>query len=138
MDNNQWLKHYRTNKSAVWIKAKLTDGQEFFFETHHGWKGIKSVCDAKKIFFSELCLQFRSHEVKIDVEDAEGVYLVRSILGQVGADCKHYYTVGVLEDKEMHKKMWLIPELVPEKEHVDDISDCFEEAIIYNEKKKKN
>ena len=138
MNNEEWLKKYRTNKSAVWLKVRLSDGQEFFFDTHRGWKGIKTICDTKKIFLTELHLQFRSHEVTIDVEDVEGVYFVRSILGQVGADSKHYYTVGVLKDNEMHKKMWLIPELVPEKEYADDLSECFEEAIIYNEKKKKN
>lgn len=138
MNNEEWLKKYRTNKSAIWLKVRLSDGQEFFFDTHHGWKGVKAICDTKKIFLTEFHLQFRSHEVTIDVEDVEGVYFVRSILGQVGADSKHYYTVGVLKDKQMYKKMWLIPELVPEKEYIDDLSECFEEAIIYNEKKKKN
>ena len=38
----------------------------------------------------------------------------------------------------MHKQMWLIPELIVEKELFDELDECFEEAIIYNEKAKKN
>ena len=83
-------------------------------------------------------MQFRSHEVTIDVEDAEAVYLVRSVMGQMGGESRQYYTTGRLEGGKMHKKMWLTPELIVEKELTDEIDECFEEAIIYNEKTQEN
>jgi len=132
MNNAEFLKKYRQNKSAIWLKVKLTDGKEIYSDDPKAWKSVKAVCDAKKIFLEEFSLQFRSHEVKIDVKDTEGVYFVRSILGQMGADSKHYFTVGILKDNKVHKKMWLVPELVSEKEYADEIEDCFSEALIYN------
>ena len=53
-------------------------------------------------------------------------------MGQMGAQNKKYYTTGILKNGIVYKKMWLIPELVVEKELEDDIEDCFEEALIYN------
>lgn len=137
MNNDRWLKQYRTNKDATWIKCKLTNGEEHFYDHHFGWILIKERCDTQDVFVEELYLQFRSHEVKINVEDTEAVYLIRSVMGQMGNTTRQYYTTGRLEGNKMQKQMWLVPELIVEKELSDDIDECFEEAIIYNEKKKK-
>ena len=138
MNNEKWLEAYRTNKDSVWIKCKLTNGEEFFYDHQIGWKLIKQECDTKGVFVEELYLQFRSHEVTIDVEGAEAIYLVRSVMGQMGGESRQFYTTGRLESDKMHKKMWLTPELIVEKELTDEIDECFEEAIIYNEEAKKN
>ena len=53
MNNEKWLEKYRTNKSTVWLKVKLTDGQEFFLDHPSGWKGIKLICDKKNVFLEE-------------------------------------------------------------------------------------
>lgn len=132
MNRDKWIKDYRTNKNAVWIRCKLTNGQEFNFDVFEGWRILKYKCEKDKLFFSELMLQFRSHCVTIDVDGASAIYLIRSIMGQFGAESKHYYTTGVLKDGKVHKKMWIIPELMVDKEFVDDIEDCFEEALIYD------
>jgi len=138
MDNNKWLEHYRTDKSAIWLKVRLTDGQELFLNHASGWKGVKLICDKKKVFLEEFSLQFRSHEVKIDLEDAEGVYFVRSIMGQMGGASRHYYTVGIIKENKVHKTMWLVPELIEEKKTVDSLAECFDEMVIYDETKKEN
>ena len=137
MNNQKFLEHYRTNKTVVWVKVKLTDGKEFYFNKYQHWKGVKSYCEKTSVFVEEFCLQFRSHEIKIDMSDADGIYFIRSILGQMGADSKHYYTVGIIKGEVVHKKMWIIPELVEEKSYEDDIDSCFEEGIIYNDQKTK-
>ena len=131
MNRNTWLKKYRTNKGAVWIKCVLTDGEELCYPTHRGWALIKKKCRKKSLFLKEFSLQFKSHEVTIDLTDSEGVYFVRSVMGKMGGVSNQYYTTGVLKDGKMHKKMWLIPELVAEKELCDDLEECFKEAIIY-------
>jgi len=137
MNNQKFLEHYRTDKTVVWIKIKLTDGREFYLDKYKLWAGVKTYCETRSVFIEEFCLQFRSHEIKIDISDAEGVYLIRSILGQMGGDSKHYYTVGIIKGDVVHKKMWIIPELIEEKSYEDDIDSCFEEGIIYNDQKTK-
>ena len=72
------------------------------------------------------------------MSDGDGIYFVRSVLGTIGMKTKEYFTVGVLKNKEVHKEMWLVPELLKEKDYVDQIENCFEEAMIRYEKKKEN
>jgi len=57
-------------------------------------------------------------------------------MGQMGSDSKNYFTSGKVSKGKVYKKMWLIPELIVEKEFEDDVEDCFSEAIIYDKKKK--
>jgi len=136
--SNQWLSRYRSNKNAVWIKCKLTNGEQYYHDTFRGWLSIKKICEREKCFVDELKLSFRSHEVDIDLEGAEAVYLIRSAMGSFGSETKHYYTTGVLKDGIVYKQMWLTPELVVDKELEDDLGECFEQALIYNEEKKSN
>lgn len=138
MNNQEFLKKYRTDKNSVWIKLKLTDGQEFYFTAYENWPWIKVLCNEKKIFIEEFQLQFRSHEVSISIpEDIDGIYFIRSILGQMGSDSKHFYTVGFINDNRVKKDMYIIPELVKEKSYEENIDDCFEEGIIYDVRKTK-
>lgn len=136
MNKQKWLKAYRTNKSAIWINVQLTNGEEFYYDKFEGWTELKTKCEDEGLFIQEFSLQFRSHNVTIDVEDAEAVYLIRSVMGQMGGETRQYYTTGVLKDGIVHKKMWLVPELIVEKELQDEIEECFEEALIYDQTKK--
>ena len=122
----------------MWIKCELTDGSKHYHDHFSGWIKIKELCNENSCFIKDLKLSYRSHEVNIDVKDADAVYLIRSSMGQMGHKTKNMYTTGVLKKDVMYKKMWLIPELVVEKELEDKLSECFEQAIIYNEKKKSN
>ena len=139
MNNTEFLKRYRQDKTSVWVKVKLTNDKEFYFTNYKGsWEGIKATCDFKNLFIKEFILQFRSHEVIIDIpEDADAFYFVRSILGQMGADCQHYYTVGIIKGDNVQKDMYIIPELIKDKSYEDNIESCFEEGIIYDGRKKK-
>ena len=139
MNNESFLKHYRTDKQAVWTKCRLTDGREYYFAKYDTWKMIKAYCEKNKSFIEEFSLQFRSHEVNIDIpEDIDGLYYVRSVLGKIGGATNEYLTVGLVRGENVSKQMWMIPELVVDKTFEEGINECFAEAIIYNEKKKKN
>lgn len=139
MDRDKWLASYRTNKSATWLKIKLTDGQLYFTTDHKDWLKVKEHCDKNSVFLSEMELQFRSHCVIMDIGESDAIYFVPSVMGMVGGETKQYYTVGLLKDGLMHKKMWKVPELIMERETTEDIEHCFTEAIIYNgEEKKEN
>ena len=134
MKKTNWLEQYISNKSAIWINVMLTNGQEFYYDKYDGWLSIKEKCEKEALFVKELTLQFRSHEVEIDLTDAEGVYLIRSAMGQFGGTTKNYFTTGILKQNKVYKKMWIVPELVVDKEIEDNIEDCFEEALIYAKK----
>jgi hypothetical protein len=139
MDEEKWIKHYQTcDINAVWVKVMTSDGKHFFFSDYKVWQEVKSHCEKNFVFIEDLHLQFRSHKCIMDVRNAKGLYLVRSVMGTMGGPSANYYTVGVLKGKEVHKQMWLVPELIMEKEMVDDPDQCFEEAMIFNEKKKTN
>ena len=56
MNNENWLKHYRTNKNAIWIKCKLTNGEELFYPDHTGWLTIKRKCRKHGVFLQDFRL----------------------------------------------------------------------------------
>lgn len=133
MTNDKWREAYRKNIDAIWIRCSLSNGEELFYDNFDGWRIIKEKCEREKLFFNSLSLQFRSHKVNIDLKDCDGVYLIRSVMGQIGNDTKNYYTFGRIVGDKVKKQMWLIPELIVDKEFEGNVSDCFQEAIIYNE-----
>lgn len=134
MDRNKWLKHYKSNKQAIWINVRLTNGQEFYNDKFEGWLDVVNRCNEEDLFVEELALQFRSHEVKIDLTDAEGLYIVRCVMGQFGSKTSQYIITGILKKDIVYKEWWLVPELVANKHTEDPVKDCFEEALIYAKK----
>lgn len=137
IDKQEWLEYYRTNKQAVWIICVLTNGETFFNDKFEGWLQVKAKCDRENLYLKEFYLQFRSHRVEIDVEDTDGFYFIRSILGSFGEDSKQMFTTGIVDGDQVHKVMWSIPELVEDRSFVDNKEDCFEEALLINEKRTK-
>ena len=135
MNKDKFLEAYRTNKNAIWIRCKLTNGEEFNFDKHEDWRDLKQRCESEKLYLSELYLQYRSHQEKIDIDDSDGIYIVKSVMGQMGGDTKHYFTTGKVLNDKVEKKMWITPELIVDKEYDDEIENCFEEAIIYDKTK---
>lgn len=142
MDDEKWAKFYSSDKknvSKIFIKVMTSDGEHFFFSDYDKWYSVKEHCQKKSVFIKDLHLQFRSNRCIIEFDNPEAIYLVRSALGAIGQPTKNYFTVGLLkEDGLVHKQMWLVPELILDKEYADDLSACFEEALIYNDEKKKN
>jgi hypothetical protein len=142
MDDEKWAKFYSSDKknvSKIFIKVMTSDGEHFFFSDYDKWYSIKEYCQKNSVFIKDLHLQFRSNKCPMDIGNPNAIYLVRSALGSIGQPTKNYYTFGVLKDDGLvHKQMWLVPELILDKEYTDDLSACFEEALIYNDEKKKN
>ena len=140
MDRQKWMDFYKDcDHWQVWVKIMTEDGEHFFFSDQKGWSDVKKHCEDNSVFVKDFYLQLRSHECEVKIsEDTEALYFVRSVMGLLNGPTTSYYTIGQLRDGEMHKEMWLVPELIMERETVETINECFEEAIIYNEKKKKN
>jgi len=115
------------------------DKKHFFFHDYNDWlEKVKPHCEKNSVFIKDLHLQFRSHKCIMDVSDVDGIYLVRSVMGTIGQENTHYMTVGSIKGNECKKQMWVVPELIKEKEYTDTLDSCFDEAIIYNEKAKEN
>ncbi len=133
MDNKKWLPLYKKNRSAIWIRGLLSNGEEINFDDTKKWRELKSYCEDNRIFFTELYLQFKSHQEKIDLNGIEGIYIGRAIRGSLGStDNTHYYVVAGIRGKRMYKKWWITPELIVEKEIEDDITDYAKAATIYD------
>ena len=137
-----WLPHYRKNKSSIWVSAELSNGEIVFFkeEDHTGrltsWLEVKDYCSTKSCRVDVLVLQFKSHKVPTNVSDAEAVYLSRSTVGRLGAErSRDCITVGKLIDGVVHKVMWMVPELIEEIKTKDNVEECIQEALIYHGKK---
>jgi|TARA_B100000085_G_C18548827_1_gene515006 hypothetical protein len=139
MDDKNWIPLYRKNSEAIWIRGVLTNGEEFNYDEYSSWTELKDYCDKEHLFFKELYIQFKSHQIELHTEGVEGIYIIRSIKGSLGKNNnQHFYTVGTLKGSKVFKQMYLTPELVVEKEYEDDIENCFEEAIIYDKTRKKS
>ena len=57
-------------------------------------------------------------------------------MGQIGGDTSQFYTVCKIVGDKVYKQMWVLPELVMDKEYEDTLENCFEEAIIYDKTQK--
>lgn len=135
MGNDLWLKHYRTDKSAVWLKVTTTDGVQHFLnlsKDRFGWVNLVKSCRDSGKFVSRLSLQFRSHEVELPLPECDGVYLMKSMLGN-SAMSSTCITYGLVVGDQVSKIMYKTPDLVLDKEYTDPIQDCFEDAILYVE-----
>jgi hypothetical protein len=135
MNKNNFLEKYKQNTTAIWIRCKLTNGEELNLDKHKGWTDLKEKCEEENLYFSELYLQYKSHQEVIDTKDSDGIYIIKSVMGQMGGETRSYYTTGVVKGLKVDKKMWITPELVVDKEYEDEIENCFEEAIIYDKTK---
>lgn len=135
-DKKRWSEVFRTNVRATWLIVTLKDGTEYFIDNTKRWHELKRYCDNNEVFLSKLSIQFKSHRETIDITNIDGIYFAKSVVGVLGAESKQTYTIGKIKDGIVHKTLWLIPELIVEKEYKDYESGCFEESIIYDKKKK--
>jgi len=137
--HKRWEEEYLKDRYKIWIRAILSDGRELYLPEHRDWVRLKYYCESNHLSVTFVKLQYKSHIVEVDVSEADAVYIIRSLIGQWGADSKHCYTVGKLINGIVHKKMWLTPELVEDQTVSDEdpVENCFEEALIYNHEYRK-
>lgn len=131
-----WKKHFKTldqnAKKTIWIVVSLNNNQVLYLDDHKKWLELKSYIANNKLSISNIGLRYKSHEINQDTKDSDGVYVIRSILGQVGADTRQTYTIGVLHDNTVTKTVWYTPELIAQETYDDELNNCFKEALIYN------
>lgn len=137
--HDNWCKAYANDndRKRIWIYIKTSDQKEIYLDEYDKWLQFQEYCNINNLNIEQIGLQYRSHCVTTEVKDAEAVYLVRSIKGEMHSVSKQCYTIGLLKNNKVHKTMWLTPALVEEMKTVDNIEDCFKEAFVYNVKKSK-
>lgn len=130
----EWKKEYRKNKhNKVWIVLEIEETQ-IYLEDFDDWLEFKKKYSGKSLRINSLGLQYKSHLVSTNSKDADGLYLIRSVKGMMGGESIDTYTTGIIRGDKVEKTMWSIPALIPESEFEDEIENCFEEAIIKNDK----
>jgi hypothetical protein len=136
-----WQKYYFAlkTKDQVFIFADLVKAGKVYLTDYNSYAILKNYCKENEDFVKSIGLQFRSHTVKQDVaSSSNGVYLSKSIIGQMGGTSKKCYTIGIVnEHNAVAKKTYTLPELIERPVSYGKIEDCFEEGLIYNVEKSK-
>lgn len=132
----QWLQEYRKDKYKIWIKVTLSNNEERYFCDYNDWYSIKDYCKNQSLNVLELGLQYRSNYLGVDTRDCDGVYLVQSLIGMMGEDSRHTYTVGKIYGDVVKKQVFMTPELIEDRKDEDNISSCFEEGLLYHNDKR--
>jgi hypothetical protein len=131
-----WQDIYRQSsseeKNRIWIYVKFSNGQDIYLKNYEDWLNLKEFVGKNNLSIDTIGLRYRSHEVTVDTSGSDATYMVRSVKGEFGGSTKNCYTTGYLKNNVVHKTMWITPELVEESSYVDDLDNCFEEAIIYH------
>lgn len=120
-----------TNTKNIWIVTQ-TESDTYYLQSFEDWLRFKKNCYNSNIKLKTVGLQYKSHHVKQDVSKADGAYLIRSVKANFGGESVDTFVTGVVNGDKVSKILWSIPSLIPEDEFEEDISKCFEEAIIYN------
>ena len=125
----QWLEEYRKDRDRVWIIVEFKS-KSFYFTEYDQWYEVQEkVKDLGPI--QNISLQFRSHVVHNNVgEKCDGAYIVRSLLGRVGGEVTETITVGTLVDGLVYKTVWSTPDLSVRDTSKDELSRCFEKALV--------
>lgn len=139
IEDSGWQREYqKTEKQKlIWIRIVFSDDRVIFLDEFKKWLTIKDYCKKEAITVKEVSIQYATHRVTERVDDCDGVYVIRSLKGEFGQKAKNCYTIGKVFGNKIHKKTWLVPELMFDFSSVDDIENSFAEAIVYHEQKRK-
>ena len=133
-----WLDIYTSpdpRSDESWIKCKLSNGEDLYSCLSDKITNIKKYCIENNTHIVNAGLQFRSNVLKQNTKDAEAVYLIKSVKGQMGGSTIYCVVIGVLENGIVKKNAYCTPELVKIYDAEDKVEDCFEEMLIYNDQK---
>jgi hypothetical protein len=133
----EWLQEYKKDKYKVWIRATLSNKQEYYLPDIDSWQNLKQLCSDSRLKVNKIGLQYRSHSIEVDTSDTDGVYLIKSLIGMMGSNSRQTITIGKLYGNTITKTLWVVPELIEEFTTNDTIENSFEEVLIYDYEKKK-
>jgi hypothetical protein len=131
---DNWRKVYASgnNHKNIWIVIETSDNNIVYLEKYDQWLTFKNYCSENKLNINSVGLQYKSNLVSTDTKNADAVYVIRSVKGQMGGTSRDCYTIGIINGDKAKKTMWLTPELIEDSSYEDDLENCFTEALIYN------
>lgn len=133
-----WLQIYTSpddRASETWIICKLSNGTEIFSCITGKIDNIKKYCNKHNASIDSVGLRFRSNTIKQNTKDCDAVYIVKSVRGQMGGNTIYCLVLGTLKNGIVSKTAYCTPELLEIYTSEDKVEDCFEEMLIYNDKK---
>jgi hypothetical protein len=129
-NRENWLEEYRKDKSKIWVWVYLYDGSDFGFNEYTDWyEVIEKLKDTKKSV-SKIVLQYKSTTHEFPLNGFDGVYFVRSVLGEIGQDAVHTLTIGGISEDKVFKTIFLKDGLIKRYTEISKINECFEKAMI--------
>lgn len=138
---DQFLNVYRSlsdkDRRSIWIIVKTSDNQDIYLQDYSQWLTINYYCNTNKLTIDSISLQYRSHVVTKDTKNCDGVYLAKTVKGQMGGETRHCYSIGTLHDNIIRKTLWLTPELIEDLSFDDNVEDCLKQALVVYEKSSK-
>ena len=139
LSKQEFDNRYQANKNNfrrnTWVQCVLSDGRWAYISQDEDFRNIKKFCIDNKVFIEKISLKYKSHVVKFDIEGGDGVYIVKSVKGSIGAETVDCIVLGKIDGDKVYKKAYKSPELVEMYSDTDCVDDCFLEALIYNEKR---
>lgn len=137
--HEEWYEEYCKDRDSTWTLVTLSNDKTIYFkeENYRTWLKVKDFCYENSLEITGMKFQFRSNVADLDLESSDGVYLIRTIRGVMGGDSRNYYTLGLVSGESVKKDLWLLPELIIEESFEESVDNCFEEAIIFRDGKRK-
>lgn len=129
-NKDTWLEEYRKDKSKVWVWVYLYDDSSFGFNEYTDWyEVIDKLRDSKKSI-SKIVLQYKSTIHEFSLSGFDGVYFVRSVLGEIGQDAIQTLTIGGVSQDKVYKQIFIKDGLIKKYTEVSNIGECFEKAML--------
>ena len=138
-EEDGWRREYQNpaKQNLIWIYILFSNESVVFLDDFNDWLTVENYCNEKDLKITEIGLQYATNRITETVSNADGVYLIRSLRADFGSKPKQCYTIGIVSGNKVKKKTWIVPELVFSFSSNDEIENCFEEAIVYHDKKRK-
>tara|TARA_R110000824_G_scaffold9415_4_gene42133 strand:+ start:26776 stop:27198 length:423 start_codon:yes stop_codon:yes gene_type:complete len=106
-------------EKTIWV-ALLSSGQTVFQDDgrselmdHSAWVRLMGHCEQEGVYIEELKIKFRSHVVPIP--KSEGYHFIKGIGCMVGFDPEKFFIVGTLNNGELKRTWYKVPEIVEDK-----------------------
>lgn len=135
----QFLQVYRSlpekDRKSIWIILSMSNGEEIYLQQYDQWLTIQSYCHATGLTIDKVSLQYRSHVVTKDTRNCDGVYLVKTVKGQMGGETKYCYSIGTVHGSTIKKTLWLTPELIEDLSFEDNVETCLSQALVIYDRK---
>lgn len=139
-NKKSWQKAYqkRENRVLTWVVLESIDGEDIYIKNYTKWDTdfLKWCKDNQKVF-KKVGLQYKTHRFMIDCGNYDSIYVIRSAFGKIGSVPRDCFSLGIVNNGIIDKKIISTPELLELDQYTDNIAECFEEGFLHRNEKRK-